>query len=441
MPRIDRLVIGIFGRINAGKSTLMNLITQQETSLVDPHPGTTSDVKSAVMEIHSLGPVRILDTAGLDEGSALGDKKRKKAISSLEECDLALLVIDPVQAFLSGQLHVEELVGNLARRHGKALAVVFNVHANARAALAPEGVTPAEAVEFARTALPDRASVPSIAIDLSDRSGVHAVVALAEKARPAEGAPPELLPFIRPREAVILSIPMDEETPSGRLLRPQEMAMEYLLRMNVPVGLYRTDLRLARSASSALSATERQRFLGFLESFRSGPGVQAVITDSQAMDLMKDWVPREIPLTTFSIMMINQTAGGDLALFAEGTRTLDSLSAGDGVLIVEACNHDRMAEDIGTVQIPGKLLRAIPGLKIDHSFGREFPRPEELKAYRLAVHCGGCMISHQSASARIRRLAEAGVPVSNYGLVLSWLEGPEVLARVLEPWTGGRGES
>jgi len=435
MPRVDRLVIGIFGRVNAGKSTLMNLLTQQETSIVDPRPGTTADSKSAVMEIHSLGPARILDTAGLDESGELGDKKRAKVHSALEECDVALLVVDPVQAYMSADMSVEERVGNRARLRGISLAVVFNVHADADELLAQGGTTLEEAVEFCRTALPDRASVPSVTADLKDRSTLGLVVSVIEKARPSEGAPPPLLPFIRPGQAVILGIPMDEETPSGRLLRPQEMAMEYLLRMMTPVGLYRTDLRLARSGSPSLALAERSRFESFLRAFRSGPGVQAVITDSQAIDLMKDWVPEDVALTTFSVMMINQTAGGDLALFAKGAEALDGLREGDRVLVAEACNHDRMAEDIGTVQIPHRLEKVVQGLRIDHSFGRDFPTREELRAYRVVIHCGGCMISRQAASARIRRLAEAGVPVTNYGLVLSWLEGPETFERVLRPWT------
>lgn len=211
--------------------------------------------------------------------------------------------------------------------------------------------------------------------------------------------------------------------------------MEHLLRMMVPVGLYRTDLRLGRSSTESLAAAERRKFEIFLKSLGGDQGVQLVLTDSQAVDLMKDWVPRDIPLTTFSIMMINQTSGGDLALFAKGTDALGRLVPGDRVLIVEACNHDRMAEDIGTVQIPAKLQAAVPGLEIDHAFGREFPDPAGLSRYSVAVHCGGCMISRQAASSRVRRLVEAGVPVTNYGLALSWFEGPEVLARVLAPWT------
>jgi len=264
LPRIDRLVIGIFGRINAGKSTLMNLLTQQETSLVDPQPGTTADIKSAVMEIHSLGPVRLLDTAGLDEGSLLGEKKRSKALSALEECDVALLVIDPVQAFLSGQLTVEELVGNLSRRHGRALAVVFNVRKDTDALLEDSGASLEEAIEYCRTALPDRKGVPSLVADLSDPSSLAPLVELIGRARPGDDAAPALLPFLKPHGAVLMHIPMDEETPAGRLLRPQEMAMEYLLRMGIPVGLYRTDLRLGRSRSRELAGAERKKFEQFL---------------------------------------------------------------------------------------------------------------------------------------------------------------------------------
>jgi hypothetical protein len=236
---------------------------------------------------------------------------------------------------------------------------------------------------------------------------------------------------------VVLHIPMDEETPSGRLLRPQEMAMEALLRAGVPVGLYRVDLGLARCGNAAVVAQQKQGFLDFLGSFEKSGGVQLVVTDSQAIDIMDPWVPAEIPLTTFSIMMVNQTACGDMSVFIEGTRALDSLQAGDKVLIAEACNHDRIAEDIGTVQLPRKLEEVVPGLLFDHAFGREFPDPEELQQYAVAIHCGGCMIRPQKLSARVTRLADAGIPVTNYGLALSWYEGKATLGRVLEPWQAG----
>ncbi|OPL19397.1 MAG: hypothetical protein AVO35_10960 [Candidatus Aegiribacteria sp. MLS_C] len=434
MPRVDRLVLGIFGRINAGKSTLMNLLTQQETSIVDPDPGTTADIKSSLMEIHGLGPVRILDTAGLDEGCQLGEKKRRKTLSALEEVDLAILVIDPVQAFLSGNLDVETSVSAMARRSGRNLCAVFNMHADAREKLSGSGATLDEAVDFCRSALVDRSGTPQARLDLCRGENVTGLVELIRQAGPRQGRQPELLPFVAGGLPVLLNIPLDEESPGGRLLRPQEMAMEYLLGLGVPIGIYRTDLMLARSSSKRISSGERERFQSFLGSIGGSHGVQLVLTDSQAVDVMSRWVPEEIPLTTFSIMMINSTSGGNLPLFAEGAAALDHLGPGDRVLITEACNHDRVAEDIGTVQIPRKLSEAVPGIGIEHAFGREFPSPEELAEYSLVIHCGGCMISPQKLSARVARLAEAGVPVTNYGIVLSWLEGPDVLERVLRPW-------
>ncbi len=434
MPRVDRLVIGIFGRINAGKSTLMNFLTQQETSIVDPAPGTTADIKSSVMEIHALGPVRILDTAGLDEESNLGEKKRRKTLAALEEVDLAVLVIDPVQSFLSGNLDVESSVASLSRRMGRRLCVVFNIRDNACELLEDSGATLDETVEYCMSAILDRTGTPALRIDLKKSRDVSQLVDFISTSRPVEGPRVELLPFLHNRAPVLLHIPLDEESPSGRLLRPQEMAMEYLLRLGIPVGMYRTDLKLARSSSSSMESMERAGFSKFLDSMGHSGQVQLVLTDSQAIDVMSRWVPPDIPLTTFSIMMIHSTSGGNLPLFARGAEALDELGDGDRVLIVEACNHDRIAEDIGTVQIPGKLRAVCPGVKVHHAFGREFPTPEELSEYSLVIHCGGCMISSQKLSARISRLARAGVPVTNYGIVLAWLEGPEILDRVLKPW-------
>ena len=442
MGRVDRTVIGIFGRINAGKSTLMNRLTQQETSIVDAAPGTTADIKSALMEIHAVGPVRLLDTAGLDEGTGLGEKKRRKTLSALEETDLALLVVDPVGAFLSGGLEVETRVASLCRSLGVRLAVVYNIFADNAQRLAGSSATEGEALEYCRTAIPDRSAVPEIRLNLLDPEAEEPLAEFVAEARPEGPAPVDLLPFLDTTGSVLLHIPLDEESPSGRLLRPQEMAMEYLLRLGVPVGMHRVDLRLARSRSADLSAPQHRRFLAMLKALDDAEGLQLVLTDSQAMDIMHRWVPKQVPLTTFSIMMIHQTSGGGLPLFIEGAGVLDDLRAGDRILIAEACNHDRIAEDIGTVQIPRQLEERVPGLSVEHAFGREFPSPEELGAFRVVIHCGGCMISRQKLDARLSRLASSGVPVTNYGLVLAWLQGPQALGRVLAPWKsalpGGR---
>ena len=435
MGRVDRLNIGIFGRINAGKSTLMNLLTQQETSIVDSAPGTTADTRSAVMEIHSLGPVRLMDTAGLDEGEVLGEKKRRKALKVLDEADMALLVVDPALSLASGDFSVERRVSAVCRARGAPLLLVLNTRADRES---PSGSTPAELIALIRRAIGYPGRLPAISADLSSPSSLWALIDFLATHRPSEPPEVDLLPFVRARGAVLLHIPLDEESPRGRLLRPQEMAMEYLLRMCVPIGLHRVSLRLARSRSDVVASTERERFRSFMEALDdSSDGLQLVLTDSQAVDLMDRWVPDDVPLTTFSIMMINHTAAGVLEPFMEGTTVLDGLESGDRVLIAEACNHDRMVEDIGTVQIPRGLERRRPGVLVEHSFGREFPDREELLEYRLVIHCGGCMISKQKMKARLDQLLATGVPVTNYGLVLSWIEGPETLRRVLRPWRAG----
>jgi len=434
MARVDRLHIGIFGRINAGKSTLMNVLTQQQTSIVDPTPGTTADIKAAVMEIHSLGPVKILDTAGLDEGNVLGAKKRDKTLSALEQVDIAVLVVDPVQTLQSGDLTIEEQVANTSRRLGQSLVMLCNLHADHESRLQACGATLEQALDHCKSALPDRAGTPFLVTDLTQRGALEAVIELLGKGRPSPQKPVQLLPFVGGSAPVLLHIPLDEESPSHRLLRPQEMAIEALLRLRVPVAVTRVDLKLARTGNALMQTREKDKFLRFFNMLGGEGGVQLVLTDSQAIDLMHAWLPALVPLTTFSVMMIHQSCGGDLALFAEGTRVLGTLRPGDRVLIAEACNHDRMAEDIGTVQIPKKLEQRLPGIHIDHAFGREFPDPQNLRAYRLVIHCGGCMISKQQASARISRLVEATVPVSNYGLTLAWLESATALERVLRPW-------
>jgi [FeFe] hydrogenase H-cluster maturation GTPase HydF len=434
MARVDRLIVGIFGRVNAGKSTLMNLLTRHETSIVDPKPGTTADIKSAVMEVHALGPVQLLDTAGIDESGALGEKKRKKAFWALEEVDLAVLVVDPVQVAVSADIKPEERLADLARQLGKKLVMIFNIHADAASRASEMQTTIEEAKAFCRRALPDPGACPSLASDLTQVEEIDDIVGFIASNKPDPLAPVPLLPFIKPQGAVLLHIPLDEESPAGRLLRPQEMAMEYLLRLTAPVGLYRCDLTLARSASPTIRSYEKERFVRFLKALGGAEPVQLVLTDSQAVDIMHQWVPPKINLTTFSVMMINQSSAGDLARFVEGAKELDSLKGGDRILIAEACNHDRIAEDIGTVQIPRGIAKRIPGVEVDHVFGRDFPPEETLSKYKLVIHCGGCMISRQKLKARVERLSASRARITNYGLVLSWLHSSEALTRVLKPW-------
>jgi len=412
---VERDQIGIMGKMNSGKSSLMNLLTQQETSITDSTPGTTADIKVALQEIHGLGPVKLFDTAGLDEASLLGAKKKSKVLQLLKECDLVLLVIDPAtHAFDS-----EKIILNEARVLDKQVLILYNLFNGDDARL----------INQVELAIGELRFYPSLRLSAIDVQFRQPLLNFILKNYEPKFQPMELLPFVEKDEFYILNIPMDDETPAGRYLRPQAMAEEYITRKWAFPVSYRMNLSVARSEKPE---PERRRFEQFLGNFRQRP--KAIITDSQAMDIMSRWVPSDILLTTFSMMMINYISKGRINDFYEGIKALDTIQPGDKVLIAEACNHSRISEDIGTVQIPRKLNQMFPGVVVEHNFGREFQDNSGLEKYKLIIHCGGCMISHQKLQARLRDLRQVGVPITNYGVFLSWMQGQAALERVMEPW-------
>ncbi len=415
---IQRDNIGIFGKVNSGKSSLMNLLTQQECSIVDAKPGTTADTKITVQEVHGMGPIKLFDTAGIDEKGELGDKKRKKAFNDLKECDLILLMIDPS----TSNFENEKLIINKVREYDKQLLIVYN--------LFDEG---------------DRAKIKNVEdkfvglrffkkIILKATDGIYrqSLLDFILNNFESKNYKMELLPFVEKDEYYVLNIPMDEETPPGRYLRPQQMVEEHITRNWAHPVSFRIDLKKARSSDLKEVEGERKRFLNFLNNFKKRP--KAVITDSQAMDIMHKWTPEDIGLTTFSIVMINYVTKGKLKLFVDGVKVIDSIKKGDKILIAEACNHSRIAEDIGTVQIPDYIKEKYPGVIIEHNFGREFRENKDLESYKLIIHCGGCMIDSQKILVRVRDLINVGVPFTNYGIFLSYIRGKGALERVLKPF-------
>ena len=409
-----RDIIGIFGKMNSGKSSLMNLLTQQETSIVDPTPGTTTDTKIAMAEIHGLGPVKIMDTAGFDEPLGLGDKKRKKCIAALKECDLVLLVIDPS----SDDFETEGFLISEARKFEKQLITVFNLFKNSDRVLIPE----------IESMLYKPGVYSRIVLNAVDANYRQELIDWVLNNYIPKNFNVELLPFVEQGGFYILNIPMDEETPAGRYLRPQAMAEEYITRKWAFPVSYRMNLSKARAGVPS----EKERWDNFVDSFTQRP--KAIITDSQAIDILKDWTPADIALTTFSIMMINFMSRGRLPEFAKGILALNTLVPEDHILIAEACNHSRIKEDIGTVQIPELIKKFYPGVIVDHAFGREFVDDPEIENYKLVIHCGGCMISNQRMAARLRDLNAKVVPITNYGIFLSFMQGEETLERVIRPW-------
>ncbi len=417
---VERDHIGIFGKMNSGKSSIMNMLTQQQTSIVDPTPGTTADTKIALQEIHGMGPVKLFDTAGLDESSGLGLKKRAKVLADLKECDLVLLVIDPDTSDFATE---NEILAN-ARELDKQILTLYNL-------FRPSAE---ERIPFVEQSIPLLRFHKKMSFVATDSGWRQPLLDFILANFVSKNAKMELLPFVERDQFYVLNIPMDVETPGGRFLRPQAMAEEYITRSWAYPVCYRMDLGKARSGD----ASERRRWDAFLGNFGRRP--KAIITDSQAMDVMRAWTPDDVMLTTFSIMMINYGSRGGLSRFVDGVRALKDLKAGDKILIAEACNHSRIAEDIGTVQIPNSIKRRWPGVAVEHNFGREFQENQRLQSYKLVIHCGGCMISPQKMLARIHDLDSVGVPYTNYGIFLSWMQGPEALQKVLRPWEITLGE-
>ena len=415
---VDRDHIGFFGKMNSGKSTVMNLVTQQCTSIVDETPGTTADTKFSVCEIHGLGPVKLYDTAGIDERALLGEKKRAKVFSDLKECDLVVLVVNPATQEFSPENELLEF----ARDHDKQILIFYNLFSEDDRAR----------VRLAADRMPLSVFYKSIAIDAKAEASRMPVIDFIRENFESKNFKIDLLPNVVRDGFYVLNIPMDSETPGGRYLRPQAMCEEFITRSWAFPVSYRMDLASARSADPAVVASERNRFDKVIAGLGKKP--ELVITDSQAMDVAGKWVPPDIPLTTFSIVMINYMSRGRLKSFVDGAASIGKLKKGDKVLIVEACNHSRVGEDIGTVQIPNYLSRNFPGVIVEHNFGREFQQNAALSQYSLIIHCGGCMISSQKLSARMRDLDALGVPYTNYGLFLSYMQGKDAMRRVVRPF-------
>ena len=417
------------GRTNVGKSSLLNMLSgQKDFAIVDATPGTTADTVTTIMEIHGIGPCKILDTAGVDEYSELGEKKRKKTIEAIEEADLSIVVVDLLGAAETQDLSIETGLIEHAERYGKQILIAHNLF---RFEEVDE-----DKIEKSRR-LVDRllgGLYPSIVIDATDMSQQLTIATFINTFFRREIHAIDLLPSLKEKGYVLLIVPMDEETPILRLLRPQDMAVERILRnYSMPI-LFRPDLNKARSLDRKISSEEKSRFDRLIKHLTSSEeGLQLVITDSQAFDAVSDWIPEEIPFTSFSIMMTNYMSFGNLNLFIDGVKSIDCLKQGDRILIVEACNHSRKCNDIGTVQIPELLKKRVGGgIHIEFNFGRTYP--EEVSKYKLIIHCGACMIDRQKYARRIVKARETGTAITNYGILLSYLKSEDVLRRAVQPF-------
>lgn len=392
-----RLHIGIFGRRNAGKSSLVNRLTGQQLSIVSDVPGTTTDPVEKACELHPVGPVVFIDTAGLDDEGELGRERVARSLSVLSWMDLALLVLDSGEPLSASD---RDLIGRLRSRRTPAVIVLNKTDA------AGEEKAASLAAELAPSGYP---CVPVSALTGEGIEALRGAIARAVEAgwepdRPlTEGLVPE-------GRTAVLVIPIDFGAPKGRLIPPQVQAIRELMDEGRGCLVVRED-HVAQAISE----------------MKVPPAV--VITDSQAVKEVAAQVPPEIPLTTFSILMARSKS--DLAKLSAGAAALAALKPGDHVLICETCSHNAQDGDIGRVKIPNWIAKKAGGpMKVTVAVSKDFP--VDLSPFGVVIQCGGCMVTRRHMLARLRECELQGVPMTNYGIAISWLQG--VLERTLSPF-------
>lgn len=397
-PSGERIHIGFFGRRNAGKSSLVNAVTGQELAVVSEQKGTTTDPVYKAMELLPLGPVMIIDTPGFDDEGSLGELRVKKTKQVLNKTDVAVLVVDAVEGL--GPCD-RELIALFKQKE-----IPYIIAAN-KADLTEEPKELAEKVaeqlnvNTADGGASDGASAV-VAVSALQAQGIYELKeTIGKLAADGENDKRLVADLVSQGDLVVLVVPIDSAAPKGRLILPQQQVIR--------------DLLEAGAISVVVKESELAETL-----VKLGQKPAMVITDSQAFEEVAKIVPEDITLTSFSILMARYKGLLDLAV--EGVATIDQLKDGDRVLISEGCTHHRQCDDIGTVKIP-RWLKQHTGreLVIETSSGMGFP--EDLSPYAMIIHCGGCMLNEREVRYRMKCAKDAGVPITNYGIVIAYMKG------------------
>lgn len=400
VPSAERVHIGIFGRRNAGKSSIINAITGQSLAIVSDIKGTTTDPVSKAMELLPLGPVVMIDTPGLDDEGELGEMRVKKSYQVLNKVDIAVLVVDG-ESFSreNGRTTLPETEGKLIQRFvDKKIPYVIAVN---KAELIPEEKKTeiAEALD----------NEPFLFVSAAENENIYALKEKIAAAKPQEEISQRLAGDLLERgDLAVLVVPIDKAAPKGRLILPQQQVIRDCLEVGaIPVVTRETEL------AETLKAL--------------GKKPKVVITDSQAFARVAEETPEDIYLTSFSILFARYK--GNLVQQAAGAKAIWQLKDGDKVLISEGCTHHRQCGDIGTEKLPNWILKAT-GKQIQFAFtsGTEFP--EDLSPYALIIHCGGCTLNEREMQYRLKCAADQGIPMTNYGTAIADLHG--VLDRSME---------
>lgn len=402
-PAGERLQIGIFGRRNAGKSSILNLLIGQPMAVVSDVKGTTTDPVSKSMELLPIGPVTFIDTPGIDDYGELGKKRVEQTRKVLRRTDIAILVIEAGgYEFRSEKKLLEEL-----RKRTVPYIIVANKSDLLRDANKTQvkkdladalGETP-ERIMLLNTVENQKVNANFLRIEIAKLAAEH-----KDDRRLVSD-------LIRPGDMVVLVVPVDSSAPKGRLILPQQQVVRDVL-----------------DAGGMVAMSQTRELERLLMSLKKQP--KLVITDSQVFGEVAEIVPETTPLTSFSILMSRYK--GDLALQTRSAKELANLKDGDRILICEGCTHHRQCGDIGTEKLPGWIKKKT-GKNVEFEFTSGGDFPDDLSSYSLIIHCGGCMLPVREIRYRLDSATAQGVPITNYGVMIAYLHG--ILGRVLTPFS------
>ena len=392
-PKGERLHIAIFGKRNAGKSSLINALTKQDVALVSDLPGTTTDPVYKAMEILPLGPVVLIDTAGLDDEGQLGLLRVEKSKAVLNKTDLAILVID-------GQSELTEfdvkIFQEIKAKNIPIVVVVNKIDLQKR-------IMPHSLVEQLGNDVVEVSTVTG--------AGIELLKGLLIKNTPEKWGEETLVgDIVKADDNVVLVVPIDSAAPKGRLILPQVQVLREIL----------------DNDANAIIAKEN-KLKEALANLKRPPSL--VITDSQVFGEIESIVPEAIPFTSFSILFARYK--GDLTTYINGVKALEKLAKNDKILIAEGCTHHRQKDDIGTVKIP-KWLKEYTGVDLTFDWVSGGQYPANLAEYKLIIHCGACMLNRREVLYRNSIAKEQNVPIVNYGILIAYLKG--ILPRVIKPF-------
>jgi len=393
-PKSERTHIGIFGSINAGKSSIINAITGQDAAIVSDVSGTTTDPVYKSMELLPLGPVVLIDTPGLDDKGQLGKLRVEKSLRVLEQTDIAVVVLDASVGLTEQN---RELIEKIEQKN-LPYVLVMNKSDTPEAKAYIEKITEDEKEKYSF-------------VSAKTGEGIWELKEKIASLAPKGNEKRLIADLLKPGDMVILVVPIDSAAPKGRLILPQQQVIR--------------DILEAFAVSVVIRETEVASTIKAL-----GQKPRLVVTDSQAFKTVSEQTPPDIQLTSFSILFARYK--GNLKQLVEGVKTLDTLKDGDTVLISEGCTHHRQCDDIGTVKLPRWIKNHTKKeLNFEFTSGGHFP--SDLSKYSLIIHCGACMLNEKEMQYRLSQARESGIPMTNYGTAIAYMHG--ILKRTLEPFT------